>query len=240
MNIVLFKQNEVINSIVTFSDYRFDHITTILKKEIGDYLKVGILNGKLGIGKIVEKDGTSISLKVELTDNPPAKLPVTLIVALPRPNTFKKILHTITVMGVKEVYFIKTNKVEKSFWSSPVLKESKVNNIILDGLMQAKDTIVPNIHFRKLFKPFIEDELPVICKNSNPIIFHPSDDGEKLKVDNSSEYVYLIGPEGGFTEYEVDKVTQVVSAKKVAMGERIMRVEQAIGTVLGYTSLSLL
>ena len=74
----------------------------------------------------------------------------------------KRIVQTIATMGVKELYFINSYKVEKSFWQSPWLTEGKLLENIVLGLEQAMDTQLPKIHLRKRFKPFVEDELPGI------------------------------------------------------------------------------
>ncbi|PCH92113.1 hypothetical protein COB80_00750 [Candidatus Kaiserbacteria bacterium] len=91
---------------------------------------------------------------------PPKALPLTLIIGLPRPKMLKRIIQTATTMGVKNLYFIHSWKVEKSFWQTPWLKEEKILENCILGLEQGKDTQLPEIHLKKRFKPFVEDELP--------------------------------------------------------------------------------
>ena len=100
MNLILLEQNDFTDGLLkaVLGGRRAEHIRQVLKSAVGDTLKVGLLNGKMGTAKIVEiKD--KIILNVKLTKNPPPKLDVILIVALPRPPMIKRILFTAAAMG---------------------------------------------------------------------------------------------------------------------------------------------
>ncbi len=241
MNTILFDKSDYIadSNHIQFSDERFEHIRTILKKESTGSIKVAEREGKMGLAEIVSMDSKSIVLDPNCTENPPEPLPVTLIVALPRPQSMKKVLYTATVMGVKEIYFIKTWKVDKNYWSTPQLLEEKRDKVIVEALTQTCDTVAPTIHLRKKFKSFVLDELPELMKNRETRLFHPTVENVEYKISPNTEYLYIIGPEGGFNEYEVELLTEV-GALPTSLGSRIQRVEQAVASVLGFTACSLL
>ncbi len=226
MNLILLTQSDFIDeNIVTLRDRRFKHITTVLKSKLNDTVKIGIKNAKMGSGKIVAITDNSIKLKIQLNEIPPAPLNITLIVALPRPKTLKKVLSSVISMGVKKIIFIETWKVDKSYWQSPLLKEDKIEEQIVLGLEQGVDTMFPEISFKKRFKPFIEDELPNIIKDKVAYIAHPK--GDKISQHIDKDIVLAIGPEGGFTDYEVDKFKEI-GFNQISIGNRILRVEFAI------------
>jgi RsmE family RNA methyltransferase len=133
-------------------------------------------------------------------------------------------------MGVKKICLIHAYRVEKSFWSSPFLDETSIRDQLILGLEQACDTIMPEILLWPLFKPFVEDELPGIMTGTLSLVAHPEAAMECPR--NVSENVTLaIGPEGGFIQYEIDKLTEC-GFQAVSMGERILRVEAAVPALL--------
>lgn len=241
MNTILFDQSDYSSDrkSIVLNDYRFEHIRSVLKKSSDETIRVGEREGRMGNASVLSIDEKSITLVPELTEEPPAPLPVTLVVALPRPKSFRKLLHTATVMGVKEIHLIKSWKVDKSYWSTPFLTEKGLDAIILDGLMQTRDTIAPKVHLHKAFKPFVEDLLPGLAAGKEMRLFHPALESATLAVSKDKSYLYLIGPEGGFTPYEVE-LMKSVGAAVTSLGPRIQRVEQAVASVLGFTSMSLL
>jgi len=230
MNLIILYENDFLSeNLVTISGRRFEHIINFYKPKIGQKLSVGLLGSKMGFGSVTEIFSSSIKLYVELISEPPIKLPVKLILSLPRPKSFKKAIHAAVTLGVKEIYIIESWKVEKSFWKSPVLESNALHEELILALEQAKDTILPKIYFKKLFKPFIEDELPLI-KADKKFVAHPYNSrrvSEKIK----EESIIAIGPEGGFTEYEISKFKNV-GFETLTIGERILRVEFAIPTFI--------
>jgi len=211
-------------------DRRFHHIRQVQQPTLGQWMKVGVLNGQIGRAQVMALDDKHIELAVQLEREPPAPLPLTMIMALPRPKMLKRTLETVSAMGVKQLYLINSYRVDKSFWSSPLLSPEKINEHLTLGLEQAGDTLMPEVHLRKRFKPFVEDELPAIAANSRALVAHPYE--AALCPDASSEQTTLaVGPEGGFIAYEVEKLIEA-GFQAVHIGERILRVENAVPVLL--------
>ncbi|HJO93826.1 MAG TPA: 16S rRNA (uracil(1498)-N(3))-methyltransferase [Victivallales bacterium] len=231
MNLVLIYKDDFIdgNNII-IGGRRFRHILQIHKANVGKELTVGLLNGEIGTGKIIELNSDSIKIQVNLNTPPPSPLPLTLIVSLPRPKTLKKVLHIATCLGIKKIYLIESWKVEKSYWQSPVLEEKSVNEHLILGLEQAKDTILPEVTIKRRFKPFIEDEIPQIIEGSLPIVAHP-DKNSETNSNNNLPITLAIGPEAGFTEYEICMFKQH-HFQTFSLGCRILRVEFAIPAII--------
>jgi len=160
--IILFKEDFVSNNKVEIYGRRLNHIIKIHKAKLGDKLKVGILNGMMGKGLITSLEHNKLEMEVELLESPPKPLNVKLILAMPRPKVFNRIIQDITTLGIKEIYIIKTWRVDKSYWSSSVLEDKSIFESMILGLEQGKDTILPEVKIEKLFKPFVEDRVPEI------------------------------------------------------------------------------
>ena len=209
---------------------RFQHIAEVHRAEVGDALKVGLRDGQIGDGKVLEHADDHIALAVSLHRPPPPPLPLTLILALPRPKMLKRTIQHATALGVKKLYLINAYRVEKSYWQSPWLTADKLREQCVLGLEQAVDTAMPDIHLRKRFKPFVEDELPAIAADSRKLVAHPVTD-TPCPVDVSGQTTLAVGPEGGFIPYEVEKL-QEAGFESVHLGPRILRVETALPVLL--------
>ncbi len=232
MNLILFTQNDKTSKdTISLSDRRFDHIQSIHKAEIGDFLKVGEIDGKMGTGEVLSIDNNKIELKIELSEQPPKKIPLTLVMAMSRPKSFKKALHYAIAMGVKEIHITRTWRVDKSYLGSPLLEEKSLYEQSILALEQAKDTILPKILIHKQFKPFVEDTLSQIIKDKLPLLAHPYTTKTCPQAINEPTCLF-IGPEGGLIEYEVELLTQI-GFKPVNIGDRILRVENAVPAIIG-------
>jgi 16S rRNA U1498 N3-methylase RsmE len=64
---------------------RLKHLHEVHRAAAGDRLRVGRLGGQMGEGRLLALDDEHAELQVALTQAPPAKLPLTLVLALPRP-----------------------------------------------------------------------------------------------------------------------------------------------------------
>lgn len=231
MNLILLHPSDLIaDNIAVIRDRRFDHISQILKPDTGQTVKAGMLNGSMGQAVVVAQTDRSITLQTNFTDVPPPALPLTMVLALPRPKMFKRTLQTITSMGVKQLYLINAYKVDKSYWSSPVLDADSIHEQLLLGLEQSGDTALPEVHLRKRFKPFVEDELPTIAANTRALIAHPYNASACPEMANTPTTL-AVGPEGGFIPYEVEKMT-AAGMQAIHIGPRILRVENAVPVLL--------
>lgn len=231
MNLILLEPGDYIAAQrVRLGGRRCEHIREILDATPGEQLRVGDIGGLMGVGKVFKREADSIELEVSLTQAPPPKLPLTLILALPRPKMLRRIFRSVAELGVRELILLNTYKVEKSYWQSPALADATMRGYLLDGLQQARDTILPAVRCARLFKPFVEDELPAMVGNGAALVAHPGV-AAPCPVALNRDCTLAIGPEGGFTAYEVEKLQQA-GLQPVQMGERILRVENALTSLV--------
>ncbi|MCA9406064.1 MAG: 16S rRNA (uracil(1498)-N(3))-methyltransferase [Candidatus Omnitrophica bacterium] len=209
---------------------RHHHIKEIHRVSVGDELKVGLINGKIGVGRVTELNDTDLEMDIHLSENPPEPLPLTLILALPRPIVLQRVIQTVTAMGIKNIFLIHSSRVEKSYWHSPVLSEEKLTKNCILGLEQARDTIMPQVHLRQKFKPFLEDEVPGLIGNSLPVVAHPEGTQPCPSAVNTA-VTLAIGPEGGFIDYEIEKFRSL-GFQIAHLGPRILKVETAIAMLV--------
>ncbi|WP_370277982.1 16S rRNA (uracil(1498)-N(3))-methyltransferase [Pontibacterium sp.] len=231
MNLILLYTSDFIDEqTVAISDRRFHHIRGVHQTEPGEILKVGLLDGERGTGEVISLSESEIRLRVTLDRAAPTPLPLKLVLALPRPKMMKRTLQTVSAMGAKEIYLINSYRVDKSYWSSPLLQPEKIREQLLLGLEQAGDTVMPEVHLRKRFKPFVEDELPAISQDTRALVAHPYH-AEPCPAESAEPTTLAIGPEGGFIAYEVEKLKEC-GFTAIHIGERILRVENAVPVLL--------
>lgn len=228
--ILLFESDFIAQNTAVISDRRFHHIKQFHQPIQGQQLKVGLLNGNIGLGTVTGLSEQNITLEVHLDNTAPPPIPLTLLLALPRPKMLKRTLQTITSMGVKQIYLINSYKVDKSYWSTPVLQDHNLKEQLILGLEQSGDTLLPEVHLRKRFKPFVEDELPELANQSRALVAHPYN-ASGCPAADQVKTTLAVGPEGGFIPYEVEKF-QAAGFGAIHLGPRILRVENAVPVLL--------
>ena len=211
------------------------HVTKVLGAKVGDTLKIGQIGGNLGTAVIEDITADSIQLSnVQLNTVPPAKLDLTVILALPRPKVLRRLIMDMTALGVRDIILINSYRTQKSYWQSPMLE--RIDEFVLEGLQQSIDTIVPSITLQKRFKPFVEDTLASLM-NNRAIVAHPYSQqsfSEFLQLQPSRELpsIVCIGAEGGWIDYEIEMLS-AQGCTPVHIGSRILRTEAAVNAILG-------
>ncbi|BDU74020.1 16S rRNA (uracil(1498)-N(3))-methyltransferase [Mesoterricola silvestris] len=231
MNLVLLREEDfTAPGRARLTGRRQRHVLEVHRAEVGDELVVGLLGGSVGRGRVTSlEDG--LHLEVVLDQPPPPKLPLTLVLALPRPKVLNRTLAAATSLGVASIYLVNAWKVEKSYWKSPRLSEENLLEQRILGLEQARDTVLPALHLRRLLRPFAEEELAGIVQGTTALLAHPGVPGPCPR-DAGGPVVLVIGPEGGFIPAEVELLSRS-GCRPVNLGERILRVETAVAALTG-------
>ncbi|WP_260292511.1 16S rRNA (uracil(1498)-N(3))-methyltransferase [Sedimenticola hydrogenitrophicus] len=234
MNLLLLKPEDLTETdIAVIRDHRLRHVIEVHRAHPGDTLKVGLLDGNMGQAEILVLDRQQATLRLTLTEPPPEALPLTLVLALPRPKMLRRCLRMVAELGIKRLYLIHSFRVEKSYWQSPLLRDGEIHQSLLEGLEQAKDTRLPRIVIRRRFKPFVEDELPALLLGHQGLVAHPyTATAGELLLPPPQPLVICIGPEGGFIPYEVEKLL-AAGCLPLDLGERIYRVETVLPLLVG-------
>lgn len=227
MNLLLLDEPDFVSADrVLLRGRRLQHMREIHQANPGDSLRVGLVGGLMGSGRILSLTAQQAELEVSLDQPPPPKLPLTLLLAMPRPKMFRRILQHCATLGVAQIVLLNSYRVEKSFWQTPFLQPDSIRENLLLGLEQARDTVLPELHIEKRFKPFVEDRLPELLGDSLGLVAHPGDYPPCPRAVDGA-VTLAIGPEGGWIAYEVDKLIEA-GLQPVQLGERILRVETAV------------
>jgi 16S rRNA (uracil1498-N3)-methyltransferase len=224
--ILLFDDDFISGSRVRLTGRRLQHVRDVHRAAAGESLTVGVANGRIGRGTITDLTEDALEMDIALDRDPPPPLPLTLILALPRPKVLNRVIAGAASLGIKRIVLINAWRVEKSYWSSPRLTPESLRIQSILGLEQARDTVLPSIELRRLFRPFVEDELPSIALGTRALAAHPHA-REECPREVHEPVTLVIGPEGGFIEAEIASLERI-GFTPVSIGERILRVETAV------------
>ncbi len=222
---------------------RAKHLIDIQHVLPGDFLRVGELGGPLGTAVVTEVRDSTVLLQLDKLDKLSEAPWVDLILALPRPQTLKKVLQTCATIGVRRLMLISSARVEKSYFSSPLLKPENISYYLRLGLEQGVSTCLPEVSIHRKFVSFIEQELDLCSKGACPrLLPHPKAAaplvalGRTFNLTLACHPLLAFGPEGGWLEYEV-QAFEDLGFKTFHCGARIMRVETAVSYILGQIEL---
>ncbi|MFB4392493.1 MULTISPECIES: 16S rRNA (uracil(1498)-N(3))-methyltransferase [unclassified Pseudomonas] len=231
MNLLLLEDADFVAADrVVLADRRFTHMLEIHRVVVGDSLRVGRIGGLMGKATVLRLEGHEAELEVTFDQPPPAKLPLTLVLAVPRPKMLRRLFQTCATLGVQRLILVNSYKVEKSFWQTPFLTPQSIRDNLILGLEQARDTVLPEVIIEKRFKPFVEDRLPAITQGTTGLVGHPGPYPACPRAVHGP-VTLAIGPEGGWIPYEVELLEKAGLAP-VQLGERILRVETAVTALL--------
>lgn len=229
MNRILFESSEITNGVVTFSDARAEHVIKVLHGEVGQTLKTGEVNGRVGTSEILSVAKGIVSVRVT-HDTPSIKPWVDVILAPPRPRVMKRLLPQLAALGVGRIVLVGAEKVEKDFWGATLLKEENYRPLLIDGLMQCGASILPTLETWKSFNRFLREALPTF-KHVQRLVAHPSHAPTPYAVLSTSSLLLAIGPEGGWTDAEVGKFEES-GFVRYSLGPRILRTDTATVALL--------
>jgi len=209
------------DKIADFNKDESKHLYKVLRKNPGD--KINITNGKnvlfKGTISSISKNNCQVSIHETIKQKP---LPYSLhigISLLKSNERFEWFLEKASEIGVTEITPLICDRTEKKF-----INENRLKKILISGMKQSIKTHFPKLNAVCSLKNFLKGEL-----NDQLFIAHCNDSEKKplLKlIKPKSDYLILIGPEGDFTEKEVESCNQS-KFKNVSLGKTRLRAETA-------------
>jgi RsmE family RNA methyltransferase len=236
VNLLLLRPEELApDGTATLTGRRLLHAKEVLQLSRGDVLRVGVIGGLRGEAEVVSLGAEALVLRATLTQEPPPRAGVDLLLALPRPKALKKIVPAVASFGVSRLFLLNAARVEKSFFSSPFLSPAALEELLCLGLEQARDTLLPEVRVVERLRPFVEDELPALL-GPEPLrlLAHPGVQplGARLGPEKKRSVGLAIGPDGGWVPFERALFAQQ-GFHEVSLGERPLRTEVAVSALLG-------
>lgn len=239
MNLILLDEQELNErGEVRLTGRRAEHIRTVLQGRSGQSLRVGKVNGPLGTGMIKQVDESGVQLRCVFGGEVPALPRVDLLLAMPRPKVMKRLWASLAAMGIGRLVITNAQKVERYYFDSHVLESSFYEPLLREGLEQAADTRIPEVHICRQLKPLVEDELTTWIPDAVRLVSDPSAQqrvSDVIPPHIENRVLVAVGPEGGWSAYELD-LFQAHGFHAVGMGPRTLRTDTACVAMLALIS----
>ena len=227
MNRILFEPEEIRpDGTVTLSDGRATHLRQVLGVAPGQSIRTGTVNGLAGTSCVLDVADSAVLLSTDHRQKLPEPW-LDLLLAAPRPKVLKRLWPQLAALGVGRIVVLNAFKVEKCYFSSQWLDPLHYRPLLIEGLMQAGLTRLPDVCVRPRFKPFVEDELDALFPGTLRLLAHPGPrSGDPLSGVRGLRPVLAVGPEGGWTDYEL-RLLQARGFTPFSLGERTLRTDTA-------------
>jgi 16S rRNA (uracil1498-N3)-methyltransferase len=222
VNLILFELGEFGRPLAP-ADPRAVHLTRVLKRGVGDPFDAGIVNGPRGKGVVVAMGREGISLRFEAGAEAPPADPIRLLLALPRPQTARKILNEAAALGVASLRFFPGEKGEAGYAQSTLWRSGEWRRHLLDGAAQAFDTRLPAVTHAQTLADALRGtpaEARIALDNYESTL--------RLRPEPGRPPVTLaFGPERGWSGPERD-LLRASGFVLADLGPRVLRTETAV------------
>ncbi len=214
-------ENELMNSLIIEGESA-KHLMVVRVKLDEEVL---VLNGRGS--KLLTRVASINKNKVELTifkkeDSKPT-FKINLAIAAPKKDAFEDILKIAVELGVSKIYPLSSQYSQYVYEQSP-----RVQRLIESALIQSNNPFLPIIHHQLKLNDYLENL-------KTPLYFFNSKDSECGKVEKiNKEISILIGPEGGFSDAEIQLILSKSETYSIHLPTPIMRAPTALATSIGY------
>ncbi|CAN5711077.1 16S rRNA (uracil(1498)-N(3))-methyltransferase [soil metagenome] len=233
MNLLLVEPGEVgTDGTILLGDRRADHLRKFLGVSVGSTVKTGIIAGRTGSAEVVSDDGATLTLRLTLTGPVSIPMPVSLVLAVPRPKVLTRVIETAAAFGVTRIDLTNSWRVEKAYLSSPRLSAEALSYAVRFGAEQGATTHLPKVELHERLMGLLDARWAVpTAAPATKLIAHP--DAPPIEAAQLSwPLVLALGPEGGWIQRELDTFVER-GFTQVSIGAPILRVEAALAAVLG-------
>lgn len=197
------------------------HCGQVLRKEIGDVISFTDGKGNAFQGEIVSKQKKRIGLKVleEIELQKKRKYKVHIAIAPTKNiNRFEWFLEKATELGIDEITPIISEHSERK-----VIKIDRCQKILISAMKQSLKSTLPQLNQLVKFEKFLKTEV-----SGQKFIAHLEEGTKDLikLYQKDEDATILIGPEGDFSQDEINKAKQF-DYLSASLGDYRLRTETA-------------
>lgn len=228
-----FTQKENINEKILLTGEDVRHIGMVLRHKIGDIITVCDGDKTDYKCKIESITKTEVELAIlEKSESSEPLYKAVLFQGLPKGDKAEIIIQKATELGVSRIVFFCSERcITKIDEASAKSKLSRWQGISLSAAKQSGRGIIPQIEYVSSF----EKALDYMKSLEKCILFYEGENTvfakQLISNENFSEIGFMIGPEGGFSQKEIE----TARSKNIALGglgKLILRTETASGCFL--------
>ncbi len=216
----------VIDQEINLSKEQSHYIANVMRKDIGD--EICVFDGKNGEfdAKITQVSKKSVTIECIKQTRAQDDLPnITLFFAPIKGHRNDNIIEKATEIGIKNIFPIIS---ERTIVRKPNIEKYRLNAI--EAVEQCESLTIPNFYPEKNLMDAIN------AFEGDKIFFADEAGGgnfiKNAVSQNDKSIALLIGPEGGFSEGERNKLLTNKKVCPISLGSRILRADTAVITGL--------
>ena len=217
---------EILNNLVIINDEEQTHIVKVLRMRSGEEIFVTDGKGNLAKGNL-QFEGKKVLLDVkEIKENLPNFYPKLHIAIAPTKNIdrIEFFIEKATEMGISEITLLQTEQTERKNINIEKLRKQSVS-----ASKQSLRFHFPIVNDLIKFSDFIKDIHPVTT-----FVAHCNENLDRIDLkmiqksphEKGEEITFLIGPEGDFSDKEIQLLAEK-GVKAVSLGNQRLRTETA-------------
>ena len=230
-------KSNIVNNTIVLQGEEHNHLYKVLRLKTNDEVECFYNGSAVYRCKIVEVNKQNSKLEImsnyNCLQNP--KTDLTLFQAMPKLDKLENVCQKLTELGIKRVVpFISSFCIAKESLN----KIERINKIIVSACKQCGRTELLQLDNTKSFDQMLKDLV-----NFDVVVFACEFGDQTANLLNSltgmnikgKNVAYIIGSEGGFSQEEAEKITQLKNVVKINLGKRILRTETAsivVGSIL--------
>ncbi|MDP9338707.1 MAG: 16S rRNA (uracil(1498)-N(3))-methyltransferase [Acidobacteriota bacterium] len=213
------------------------HLGVVLRAQAGQLYELSDgVRVRLGRVESVERDRVEFALLEELPANEP-ELQTTLLLSVVKFDSFEWAIEKATELGVTAIVPLAAARSEKGLLAAAVKRSERWQKIILEAAQQSRRVRLP------VLEPATKPEVAFLNLKGRLGIFLSERAAapplrEALETVTAAEAVLAVGPEGGWTDLEVESAVKA-GFREASLGKLILRTETAVVAALASLSYAL-
>ena len=216
---------------IILGDGDVHHLLHVMRAKKGDEIEV-VANGKLYACLVESINPLVIKTNYEIPQDSELKEEITLFFALAKGEKIDFVVQKATELGVSKVVLLKTERCVVKFDDKNLAhKLERFEKIAKEASEQSHRLRIPDIVGVVDLKNIPQELLSEIN-----LVAYEKEAGKTASLIESiasgKSTSIMIGPEGGFSEEEVNLLTSKYNFKRVSLGKRILRTETAVAYAL--------
>jgi 16S rRNA (uracil1498-N3)-methyltransferase len=209
------------------------HLSRVLRKTKGEQIEIFDGEGHFALAEIEAVAKKSVELKIlERGVSPPPLGQIILATAVPKGDRFRWLVEKSVELGVDCLIPLLT---ERSVVKPGEGKRDKMEQAVIEASKQCRRNYLMEVGDPKPWPVVLKE---CLAQNDLAFVAHPdgADVRDVFPTAFPDRVLFIVGPEGGFTDGEIRDATQA-GALAVGLGPNILRIETAALTLAAFAAL---
>jgi 16S rRNA (uracil1498-N3)-methyltransferase len=221
MNLPYFYEQNIQQPISVLSEETSKHCVQVLRMKNGAQLQLTDGRGNLFLADVINADKKNCEVKIEAKSYRQRAINnISIAISLLKnPTRFEWFIEKATEIGVTEIIPLICEHTEKENF-----RFERMHHILIAAMLQSQQTWLPKLHQPKKFNAFINEDF-----HDLKLIAHCVETEKKTLAEfavQSKNKLMLIGPEGDFSNTEIEMALQQ-NYIPVTLGTTRLRTETA-------------